>query len=277
MLPYICKDIVCDPPVYIVIVDEEHDKEPALTSQHVKLNARYVEDTEGWRNRAKKPSVNICFMHSFGKCAGPTGEGISMCHQVHIQRDVLNELRRHYTNPQRPFFCKTINASLGARLRDMISAFRQKKVNIWFLTYKTGDVVPTSGLYRFEANYRRWLFDETSDKTQLTTNTAYAQCENYALFGWCPNGENCLGIHAPLNKAVLKEASIIDALQKVTSAACATQTSIYSSSSAGISTPAYHALSNGSLLTDDRNTVTTQCSLPYDSTVFFFQNGSSIN
>ncbi|CAD2216455.1 hypothetical protein ADEAN_000391700 [Angomonas deanei] len=212
MLPFMCKDVVSDPPTVLLIVNPNDDS--VRPSNCFTVNIENVEPTKGWLERLGKPSINVCFMHSFGKCHGSADRDPSTCHHVHIKRDVLDELRKCYTNPPRRHFCKTVHAQLSSNVKDIISSCRGKEVKMWYLSYKISDVVPTSGLLQCEAAYRLWLFDTTQDRKNEDVKVFL--CDNYALFGSCPNGEECLGIHAPFNKAKIIESSIADVLRKLT-------------------------------------------------------------
>lgn len=215
MLPFACKDVASEPPTTVIVVDQEHPYRCSSGDVVFTVDISALELTEGWTHREGKPNLTICFMHSFGKCSGRTGGDPSTCYQVHLKREVLSELRRHYEHPHRPFFLRMVHSQLSDQVRQKIALHAKKDLKMQYLDYRVQDVALSSGLLQYEAAYRRWLFGPEQGRDVVNENTVY-QCENYALCGWCPNEEDCLGIHAPLNKARVRDQAVANALNKLT-------------------------------------------------------------
>ncbi|KAK7199606.1 hypothetical protein NESM_000005700 [Novymonas esmeraldas] len=216
MLPYITRDVATEPPTTIVIVPcggqppELSNKDEAVFA----VTEDCVEPTKGWINREGKPLLTVCFMHSFGKCVGRTNSNPATCFQIHIKANVLNALRKHYTNPTRRFFTRTVKALLSPELRQLLCMRAHKELKVQYLEYRVSDVFPSTGLLQYEAAYRRWLFSDDTNADHAGTITVL-QCLHFSMTGSCTCGTDCPYIHADLKKAQVRDPMLARALRDV--------------------------------------------------------------
>lgn len=215
-LPYITRDVATEPPTTIVIVPcggqppELSNKDEAVFA----VTEDCVEPTKGWINREGKPLLTVCFMHSFGKCVGRTNSNSSTCFQIHIKANVLNALRKHYTNPTRRFFTRTVKAFLSPELRQLLCMRAHKELKVQYLEYRVSDVFPSTGLLQYEAAYRRWLFSDDTNADHAGTITVL-QCLHFSMTGSCNCSTDCPYIHADLKKAQVRDPMLARALRDV--------------------------------------------------------------
>lgn len=215
-LPYITRDVATEPPTTIVIVPcgsqppELSNKDEAVFA----VTEDCVEPTKGWLNREGKPLLTVCFMHSFGKCVGRTNSNPATCFQIHIKANVLNALRKHYTNPTRRFFTRTVKALLSPELRQLLCMRAHKELKVQYLEYRVSDVFPSTGLLQYEAAYRRWLFSDDTNVDHAGTITVL-QCLSFAMTGSCSCSTDCPYIHADLKKAQVRDPMLARALRDV--------------------------------------------------------------
>lgn len=215
-LPYVTRDVATEPPTTIVIVPcggqppELSNKDEAVFA----VTEDCVEPTKGWLNREGKPLLTVCFMHSFGKCVGRTNNNPATCFQIHIKSNVLNALRKHYTNPTRRFFTRTVKALLSPELRQLLCMRAHKELKVQYLEYRVSDVFPSTGLLQYEATYRRWLFSDDTNVDHAGTITVL-QCLSFAMAGSCSCSTDCPYIHADLKKAQVRDPMLARALRDV--------------------------------------------------------------
>ncbi|CAG9579920.1 hypothetical protein LMJF_32_0040 [Leishmania major strain Friedlin] len=176
-----------------------------------------VEPTKGWINREGKPLLTVCFMHSFGKCVGRTSSNPATCFQIHIKANVLNALRKHYTNPTRRFFTRTVKAMLSPELRRLLCMRAHKEFKVQYLEYRVSDIFPSTGLLQYEAAYRRWLFSDDTNAEHAGTITVL-QCLQFSMTGSCDSSTDCPYIHADLKKAQARDPMLARALRDVSDA-----------------------------------------------------------
>ncbi|TPP43523.1 hypothetical protein CGC21_19610 [Leishmania donovani] len=215
-LPYITRDVATEPPTTIVIVSCG-GQPPDLSSKDETMFAvteDCVEPTKGWINREGKPLLTVCFMHSFGKCVGRTSSNPATCFQIHIKANVLNALRKHYTNPTRRFFTRTVKAMLSPELRRLLCMRAHKEFKVQYLEYRVSDVFPSTGLLQYEAAYRRWLFSDDTNAEHAGTITVL-QCLHFSMTGSCDSSTDCPYIHADLKKAQARDPMLARALRDV--------------------------------------------------------------
>ncbi|GET91332.1 hypothetical protein, unknown function [Leishmania tarentolae] len=215
-LPYTTRDVATEPPTTIVIVPcgsyppEMSSKDEVMFA----VTEDSVEPTKGWINREGKPLLTVCFMHSFGKCVGRTNSNPATCFQIHIKANILNALRRHYTNPTRRFFTRTVKAMLSPELRRVLCMRAHKEFKVQYLEYRVSEVFPSTGLLQYEAAYRRWLFsDDTTAETAGAINVL--QCLQFSMTGSCDSSTDCPYIHADLKKAQARDPMLARALRDI--------------------------------------------------------------
>lgn len=216
MLPYACKDVASDPPTTVIIVGPTKMLQCNTGDTVFAIGEENVEPTQGWLHRDGKPHMTICFMHSFGKCSGRNGTDPSTCFQVHVKVDVLAALRSQYVHQPLPLFTRIVHAQLTDNLRSIISISTKKEFKMQYLDYKVHDVAVTSGFHRYEAAYRRWLFSTDNNREGIMTDNKVFQCDDFALSGVCPNGNECTGIHALLSTAQVRDHAVAKTLTKLT-------------------------------------------------------------
>ncbi|KAG5470397.1 hypothetical protein LSCM1_01641 [Leishmania martiniquensis] len=215
-LPYVTRDVATEPPTTIVIVPCG-GQPPELSSKDEAVFAvteDCVEPTKGWINREGKPLLTVCFMHSFGKCVGRTNSNPATCFQIHIKANVLHALRKHYTNPIRRFFTRTVKALLSPELRQLLCIRAHKEFKVQYLEYRVSDVFPSAGLLQYEAAYRRWLFADDTSPEHAGTITVL-QCLQFSMTGSCNCGTDCSYIHADLKKAQARDPMLACALRDI--------------------------------------------------------------
>lgn len=214
MLPYISRDVATEPPTTLIIIPI--GTRPPIMEQNNEtvfaVTEDCVEPTDGWVNREGKPSLTVCFMHSFGKCTGRSDFNPKTCFQIHLNSAVLNSLRRHYSNPTRKFFSRTVKATIGSELRQQLSTVAKKTLKVQYLEYRVQDVYNTFGFTRYEASYRQWLFGDGHQKDAFPAVSA-AQCSLFAESGCCPKGKSCPYIHASPHKALVRDQVLNHALR----------------------------------------------------------------
>lgn len=217
MLPYFSRDVATDPPTPLVIIEKGSQPPPMDTSNETifAITEDCVEPTEGWINREGKPLLTVCFMHSFGKCTGRTDMNPRTCYQIHLNQAVLNSLRKHYSNPTRRFFSRTVKATLGTELRSQLSAIFKKKLKVVYLEYRVHDVYNTLGFSRYEAAYRQWLFSDIPPQKDGFPGVSSEQCTIFAQTFSCPNGKQCPFIHASPHHALVRDPVLSQALKKL--------------------------------------------------------------
>lgn len=216
MLPYVSRDVATEPPTTVVIVPVGGPPADFVKGDEAifAISENCVEPTEGWLNREGKPLLTICFMHSFGKCAGRTNSDPRSCFQIHVNPKVLNALRRHYTNPTRQFFTRSVKAQLSPELRHQLSLIARKELKVQYLEYRVQDTFPSTGLLQYEAAYRRWLFEE-GQTTDSSSSIAVMQCPLFATTGSCPSGSECPFIHASPKNAQVRDPVLGRALREL--------------------------------------------------------------
>lgn len=214
MLPYVSRDVATEPPTTVVIVSSTGQPPELINNDEAvfAITEDCVEPTQGWQNREGKPLLTICFMHSFGKCAGRTNSDPRTCFQIHVKPHVLNALRRHYTNPTRRYFTRTIKAQLNPELRYQLSVKAHKELKVQYLEYRVQDTYPSAGLQQYEAAYRTWLFSD-DQKTESGANITVMQCTLFASTGACPSNTDCPFIHAHPRNAQVRDPILSRALQ----------------------------------------------------------------
>ncbi|CAD2216456.1 hypothetical protein ADEAN_000391800 [Angomonas deanei] len=203
---YVTKDVLTNPPTPIYIVNND----AAVELQNgFALTIDDIEPTAGWLSDRNNSLLDICFMHSFGKCFGKANDP-STCHQIHVKRKVLNLLRKRYTLPQRYFFSRTVKANVTPQFGDLLSQIAQRRFSLQYLEFKTASVEKTAGSASYEVQYRNWLVSSMSKNSlanPLTLNfiSTSCLCWDFALRGVCPKGSSCSDIHANITRALTKD------------------------------------------------------------------------
>lgn len=214
LLPYGTRDVATEPPTKIYIIPCGGDPPEVVDTEETvfAVTEECIEPTKGWLNRKGKPLLTVCFMHSFGKCVGRRNSDPSTCFQIHIKAGVLNALRRHYTNPTRRFFTRTVKALITPELRQQLCVRASKELKLQYLEYRACDVQPSTGLLQYEATYRRWLFSNDAN-TEFAATMEVLQCPSYSMTGTCPSGNDCPFIHADLKKAQVRDPALARSLR----------------------------------------------------------------
>ncbi|KPA84479.1 hypothetical protein ABB37_01034 [Leptomonas pyrrhocoris] len=215
-VPYITRDVATEPPTTIVIVPcgSQPPEMPNKNEAVFAVTEDCVEPTKGWLNREGKPLLTVCFMHSFSKCVGRANSNPATCFQIHIKANVLNALRKHYTNPTRRFFTRTVKALLCPELRQLLCMRVHKELKVQYLEYRVSDVLPSTGLLQYEAAYRRWLFCDDTNIDHASTATVL-QCPSFAMTGSCNCSTDCPYVHADMRKAQVRDPVLARALRDV--------------------------------------------------------------
>lgn len=216
MLPYISRDVATEPPTTVMIIPIG-SRPPAIEASKeivFAITEDCVEPTDGWVNREGKPLLTVCFMHSFGKCTGRSDFNPKTCFQIHLNSVVLNSLRRHYSNPTRKFFSRTVKATIGPELRQQLSAVARKALKVQYLEYRVQDVYNTLGFMRYEAAYRQWLFGDSAQQKDAFPAVSSEQCSLFAEAGSCPSGRHCPFIHASPHNALVRDQVLSQALRR---------------------------------------------------------------
>lgn len=225
---YLTRDVLTDPPTVISIV-----LLPTLCFQSTLGNsATYcisvndIEPTSGWLGDRNRLSLDICFMHSFGKCTGKAREKLpSTCHQIHVKRNVLDALRTTYSNQQRRYFCRTMKANITTEVSQLLWNVARRRFSLHYLEFKTEDIDVTAGSTAYEVEYRKWLtddvcppsFTEVEKRSTAVDNffTSTNLCWEYAVTGRCIKGASCMDIHGLLVKSLSKHRYVKMALKEI--------------------------------------------------------------
>lgn len=225
---YITRDVLTCPPTIVKIILSSpiavnHQYRVEETGEYI-VSLKDLEPTAGWvEDRCKSP-LDICFMHSFGKCFGKTKEkDSSTCHQIHIKREVLDAMRRTYTFNQRRYFCRTMKANIDENVSQKLWNLVHKRLSLQYLEFKTEDIDVTAGSTTYEVEYRKWLLLSNSHSTLKGDQNS--QCENYysttnlcpeyAVLGRCSKGASCLNIHGLLVNSLSKHRYVKIALREI--------------------------------------------------------------
>lgn len=224
---YLTRDVLTDPPTIVKIVPDG----TAMSGSEPSVTYGDIEPTVGWLSDRNNASLDICFMHSFGKCRGKAPEtDPRTCHQIHIKRASLERLRRTYTNPQRHYFCRTMKANVSEKFTHVLSLLARRKFSLQYLEFRTEDVDVTVGSMSYEAEYRRWLLSGAAAaaghrQPPNTSNFISTSdlCTDFAVNGHCPNGATCTALHGHVAKVLSKDRSIRMALEKMNQRAAGEQ------------------------------------------------------
>ncbi|KAL7699872.1 hypothetical protein N2W54_005073 [Lotmaria passim] len=229
---YYTRDLMTDPPTIIQIVPAPSE---SLTMQSVpskvtadtfKVSSDDIEPTAGWLSDRNNASLDICFMHSFGKCYGKIREKDSRtCHQIHIKREVLDNLRKYYVNPQRHYFCRTMKANVTEKFAQVLSLLARRRIALQYLEFRTDDIEVTAGSMEYEVEYRHWLVSDGDTQRKATAKVANVMTDNFfsssnlcwdfALTGRCSKGASCPDLHGHVAKALTKDRFVKAALAEM--------------------------------------------------------------
>lgn len=229
---YYTRDLMTDPPTIIQIVPAPSE---SLTMQRMpskvvadtfKISFDDIEPTAGWLSDRNNASLDICFMHSFGKCYGKIREKDSRtCHQIHVKREVLDSLRKYYVNPQRHYFCRTMKANVTEKFAQVLSLLARRRIALQYLEFRTDDIEVTAGSMEYEVEYRHWLVSDgdTQRKTSakaanVATDNFFSSsnlCWDFALTGRCSKGASCPDLHGHVAKALTKDRFVKAALAEM--------------------------------------------------------------
>lgn len=225
---YFTRDMLTDPPTIIQIVPNasyfQHSGDNSgRPPQHVSITFADIEPTEGWLSDRNNASLDICFMHSFGKCSGKARErNPRTCHQIHVKREVLDSLRKMYINPQRHYFCRTMKANITPQFSQVLSLFARRNFSLQYLEFRTDDIDVTAGSTSYEVQYRNWLVCDTELARESKSNAPTQNfistsniCWDYAITGKCPRGSACQDIHGHIAKALIKDRFVRMALEEM--------------------------------------------------------------
>lgn len=229
---YYTRDLMTDPPTIIQIVPAPSE---SLTMQRMpskvaadtfKISFDDIEPTAGWLSDRNNASLDICFMHSFGKCYGKIREKDSRtCHQIHVKREALDSLRKFYVNPQRHYFCRTMKANVTEKFAQVLSLLARRRIALQYLEFRTDDIEVTAGSMEYEVEYRHWLVSDgdTQRKTSakaanVATDNFFSSsnlCWDFALTGRCSKGASCPDLHGHVAKALTKDRFVKAALAEM--------------------------------------------------------------
>jgi hypothetical protein len=229
---YYTRDLMTDPPTIIQIVPAPSEslaiqRVPSkVTADTYKISFDDIEPTAGWLSDRNNASLDICFMHSFGKCYGKIREKDSRtCHQIHVKREVLDNLRKFYVNPQRHYFCRTMKANVTEKFAQVLSLLARRRIALQYLEFRTDDIEVTAGSMEYEVEYRHWLVSDgdTQRKTpakaaNVTTDNFFSSsnlCWDFALTGRCSKGASCPDLHGHVAKALTKDRFVKAALAEM--------------------------------------------------------------
>ncbi|GET91331.1 hypothetical protein, unknown function [Leishmania tarentolae] len=229
---YYTRDLITEVPTIIQIVPVSSEALamqrglPRQNSDMLKISMDDVEPTAGWLSDRNNASLDICFMHSFGKCYGKIREkDPRTCHQLHVKRDVLDNLRKYYTNPQRNYFCRTMKANVTEKFAQVLSLLARRRINLQYLELRTEDIEVTAGSTEYEVQYRVWLISDISTQCKsrakaaniLTDNFISSSnlCWDFALTGRCGRGASCPDLHGHVAKALTKDRLVKAALAEM--------------------------------------------------------------
>lgn len=236
---YFTRDMLTEPPTVVQIVPgtnsglalpkgaKHNGNTPCFTITYAD-----IEPTAGWLSDRNNASLDICFMHSFGKCSGKARDkDPRTCHQIHVKRAVLDKLRKSYVNPQRHYFCRTIKSNVTEKFGQVLSLLARRRFALQYLEFKTEDVDVTAGSTAYEVEYRHWLVSEATPKdidsrpvNSHTDNFISTSdlCWDFALTGRCAKGAACPDIHGHIAKALTKDRYVRMALEEMGNKECPT-------------------------------------------------------
>ncbi|KAG5495294.1 hypothetical protein GH5_02949 [Leishmania sp. Ghana 2012 LV757] len=229
---YYTRDLITEVPTIIQIVPISSD---ALATQRGPSKGKTdtfmisyddVEPTAGWLSDRNNASLDICFMHSFGKCYGKIREkDPRTCHQIHVKREVLDNLRKYYTNPQRNYFCRTMKANVTEKFAQVLSLLARRRIGLQYLEFRTEDIEVTAGSTEYEVQYRVWLVSDGDQQRKSTAKAANILTDNFisssnlcwdfALTGRCSRGVSCPDLHGRVAKALTKDRFVKAALAEM--------------------------------------------------------------
>nr|CAJ2478717.1 unnamed protein product [Leishmania braziliensis] len=229
---YFTRDLFTDVPTIIQIVPVSSE---ALTTQRdppkgildtFTISLDDVEPTAGWLSDRNNASLDICFMHSFGKCYGKVRyKDPRTCHQIHVRREVLDNLRKYYRNPQRNYFSRTMKANVTEKFAQVLSLLARRRVALQYLEFRTEDIEVTAGSTEYEVQYRLWLVSDVDPQRTsmakaaniLTDNFISLSnlCWDFALTGRCSRGAACPDLHGRVAKALTKDRFVRAALTEM--------------------------------------------------------------
>ncbi|CAG9579918.1 hypothetical protein LMJF_32_0030 [Leishmania major strain Friedlin] len=229
---YYTRDLITEVPTIIQIVPVSSEalatqrSPPKGTSDTFKISLDDVEPTAGWLSDRNNASLDICFMHSFGKCYGKIREkDPRTCHQIHVKRNVLDNLRKYYTNPQRNYFCRTMKANVTEKFAQVLSLLARRRIGLRYLEFRTEDIEVTAGSTEYEVQYRLWLVSDVEPQSRsraqaaniLTDNFISSSnlCWDFALTGRCCKGASCPDLHGHVAKALTKDRYVKAALAEM--------------------------------------------------------------
>jgi hypothetical protein len=211
---YVTIDVHTSPPTQVAIV--RSDADAAIIQRHdPNVYVLSVEDmlpTKGWADAIEQVSaapdgylattgetLNICFLHAFGRCRGKANGGPSTCQQLHVRLDVLWPLRALYRQPVRPFFVRVFSATLPPSLQAAIAAAGALAPS--HLNYAAEDVPITAGTRRVDFDFRTQLTSPDRCHAPLRARDV-PLCVAFAVGVPCVFAEACECLHAPLDATV---------------------------------------------------------------------------
>ncbi|KAG5470396.1 hypothetical protein LSCM1_01640 [Leishmania martiniquensis] len=229
---YYTRDLITEVPTIVLIVPISSETlnaqrgPPKGKSDTFMISFNDVEPTAGWLSDRNNASLDICFMHSFGKCYGKIREkDPRTCHQIHVRREVLNNLRKYYTNPQRNYFCRTMKANVTEKFAQVLSLLARRRIALQYLEFRTDDIEVTAGSTEYEVQYRVWLVSDVDEQRRSTTKAANISTDNFisssnlcwdfALTGRCSRGVSCPDLHGRVAKALTKDRFVKAALAEM--------------------------------------------------------------
>lgn len=225
---YLTRDVLTCPPTIVRIilaspVPISHAYRVEETGEYV-VSVEDVEPTAGWLGDRCRSSLDICFMHSFGKCFGKKKrKDPATCHQIHIKREVLDAIRSTYTLNQRRYFCRTMKANINENVSAKLWNLVGKKLSLQYLEFKTEDIDVTAGSTAYEVDYRKWLLSSSTPVSTQSDQGSQPEnyfsttnlCPEYAVLGRCPKGASCQGIHGLLINSLSKHRYVKIALKEI--------------------------------------------------------------
>lgn len=229
---YYTRDLITDSPTIIQIVPVSSEVlgvqrgPPKGTNDTFKISLDDVEPTAGWLSDRNNASLDICFMHSFGKCYGKIREkDPRTCHQIHVKREVLDNLRKYYTFPQRNYFCRTMKANVTEKFAQVLSLLARRRIALQYLEFRTDDIEVTAGSTEYEVEYRHWLVSDIDPLRKSNSRAANVVTDNFisssnlcwdfALTGRCSRGASCPDLHGEVAKALTKDRFVKAALAEM--------------------------------------------------------------
>ncbi|KPA84478.1 hypothetical protein ABB37_01033 [Leptomonas pyrrhocoris] len=229
---YFTRDLMTDPPTIIQIIPAPSEflimqRLPStVAADTFKISFDDIEPTAGWLSDRNNASLDICFMHSFGKCFGKIREKDSKtCHQIHVKREILDNLRKYYVNPQRHYFCRTMKANVTEKFAQVLSLLARRRIALQYLEFRTDDIEVTAGSMEYEVEYRHWLVSDAGTQRKISANAANVTTDNFfsssnlcwdfALTGRCSRGVSCPNLHGHVAKALTKDRVVKTALAEM--------------------------------------------------------------